>query len=302
VVERFQADTWVVREGGSGPFTSAAALPVTAADAVAALPGVERAEPVLLVRSGIPGDPIHDVNLIGIRVGGMGEPEPSDGAQLSGPGEAIVDESLDLEPGDDFRLGGQTLRVVGVAGGISYTFGVPSVWVTIEDAQRVSIGGAPAASAVVVQGTLTEAPPGFELMDDDAVIDDLERPLARGTDSIDLILVLLTITAAGIVGLIVYLSTLEKMADLAVLKATGSSKRFMATGLAVQAVLLSIVSAIVSVGLAAVIGPAFPVPLEVRADTYARLLGLALSVGLVASLAGVWRAIRVDPATAFGGR
>jgi putative ABC transport system permease protein len=43
------------------------------------------------------------------------------------------------------------------------------------------------------------------------------------------------------------------------------------------------------------------VPLEVEGGTYVRLLVLALSVGLLASLAGVWRAARIDPAAAFGG-
>ena len=302
VVDRFEADTWMVLAGGSGPFTSAAGVPVTAAEVVSKVPGVTRAEPVLLLRAGVPGDPVRDVNLVGIVLGGLGEPEPSEGARLAGPGEAIVDAELGLDPGDPIRLGGQDLRVVGVAKRISYTFGIPTVYVPIEDAQRIVFGGAPSASAIVVQGTPTEVPPGLEAMENDEVLADLERPLARGTDSIDLILVLLTITAAGIVGLIVYLSTIERMADLAVLKATGSSRRFMAFGLAVQALLLSVASAAVSVGLAALIAPAFPVPLEVRGDTYAQLLGLALAVGLLASLAGVWRAIRVDPVTAFGGR
>jgi len=302
VVARFDADVWMVGRGVSGPFTSAASLPVTAADVVAAVPGVTRAEPVALLRATLRDDDVLDVNLIGIRVGGLGEPTPSEGSRLAGPGEAVVDEDLGVELGDTITLGGHPLRVVGLADRIRYTFGIPTVFVPVEDAQRVSLGGAPVISTVVVQGTPQTVPDGLQAMDDGEVLADLERPLARATDSIDLILVLLTITAAGIVGLIVYLSTIERMADLAVLKATGSSKRFMAFGLAVQALLLSIASAAAAAVLAALIGPAFPVTLEVQGSTYIRLLALAVTVGVVASFAGVWRAIRVDPVSAFGGR
>ncbi len=299
-VERFDADGWYVSDAANGPFTSPPQVPAAGADALAALPGVQRAEPVLSLR-GTVGDPVRDINVIAQQVDGLGWPEPSEGRQPAALGEVLTDESLDLEVGDTLTIAGSPLEVVGVAEDVSHTFGIPTVFAVLEDAQAFALGGAPLASAIVVQGRPDRPPAIGASLTSEEVRRDMERPLKRGTDSIDLVLLLLTITAAGIVGLIVYLSTMERTADLAVLKATGATKGFMAAGLALQAVLLSLAAAAVAVVLARLLAPAFPVPLEVEGGTYVRLLLLALSVGLIASLAGVWRAVRIDPATAFGG-
>ncbi len=299
-IDRFDADVWYVSDAANGPFTSPPQVPAAAADGLAALPGVTRAEPVLALRGTI-GDPVRDINVIAQQLDGLGWPEPSEGARPAAAGELLVDESLDLSVGDTLTISGRPLEVVGIAEDVRHTFGIPTVFAVLEDAQAFALGGAPLASAVVVQGRPDPPPSAGVAFTPEEVRRDMARPLKRGTDSIDLVLLLLTITAAGIVGLIVYLSTLERTADLAVLKATGASRRFMAVGLAAQAVLLSLAAAAVAVLLARLLGPAFPVPLEVEAATYVRLLVLAVSVGLVASLAGVWRAVRVDPATAFGG-
>jgi putative ABC transport system permease protein len=300
-VDRFDADLFYVLDDAGGPFTTPPRVPVTTADALAAVPGVERAEPILSLR-GTLSDPVRDLNVIAQQLDGLGWPEPSEGVRPTAPGQLLVDEQLDLEVGQELLLSGRSFRVVGTADDVSHTFGIPTVFTLLEDAQAMALGGAPLASAVVLQGEPDVPLPVGALLTPDEVEEDMARPLKRGTESIDLILLLLTVTAAGIVGLIVYLSTLEKSADLAVLRATGSTKTFMAVGLALQAILLSLGAAAVAVGLARLLGPSFPVPLEVEGDSYTRLLVLALSVGLVASLAGVWKAVRVDPANAFGAR
>jgi putative ABC transport system permease protein len=302
-VDRFGADRWLVADGSSGgPFTGATGTRPSDAGTVEAVPGVTRADAVLVLRGALPGPPAQDVNLLGLTIGGLGQPALSKGRALAHEGEAVVGTGLGLDVGDVVTVAGRRLHVVGVAPNVAFTFGVPTVFLPLLTAQQVALGGAPVASAFVVKGVPSAAVPGYSVLTNRQVFDDLERPLSRGTDSIDLIRILLTITAAGIVGLIVYLSTLERTADLAVLKATGSSRRFMAAGLAAQAVLLSIAAAAASVGLAAALAPTFPVPLEVRGATYLELLVLAVAVGLLASLAGVWRAVRVDPVDAFGGR
>ena len=53
--------------------------------------------------------------------------------------------------------------------------------------------------------------------------------------------------------------------------------------------------------LAAAISPSFPFPVETPLWAYTQLSVVALIVGLVASLAGVRRIARIDPALAFGG-
>jgi putative ABC transport system permease protein len=133
------------------------------------------------------------------------------------------------------------------------------------------------------------------------VISDLQRPLKQATQTINFLCVLLWIVAAGIIGSIVYLQALERVRDFAVLKATGTTNSALLGGLALQAVLLSLLSAVAAVVLAALLSPLLAMPAEISRGAYLLLPVIAVIVGLLASLAGLRRAVGVDPALAFGG-
>jgi ABC-type antimicrobial peptide transport system permease subunit len=150
--------------------------------------------------------------------------------------------------------------------------------------------------------TASVIPAGLQAMSEQQVRTDLERPLASSTQTIALLDALLLVVAAGIIGSIIYLSALERVRDFAVLKATGASNRALLAGLALQALLLAAAAAVLATILANLLAPVFPFTIEIPTSAYLRLAGLALVVGLLASLTGLRRAVGVDPALAFGGR
>lgn len=301
-VERFDADAWFIGNARTNPFISPPLITPEITAEIAALPGVERADPVLLMLSTLEAEPPQAVNVTGLSPGSSGWPDVSTGVSEAQPGQVVLSPELGYEVGDEVGFAGTKLLVVGVAPKTAHNFGTPTMFLTLEDMQRMTIGGAPLASAVVVHGTPTATPADAAQVDDERLITDLGRPLAQGTSTIDYIRYLLLLTAAGIVGLIVYLSTLERTADIAVLRATGGTRGFVAAGLTVQALLLSIASAILSIGLSNLLGPTVPLALELSTGAYLELLVVAIVVGGLASLLGVWRAVRTDPAVAFGGR
>ena len=133
------------------------------------------------------------------------------------------------------------------------------------------------------------------------VISDLRRPLKKATGTITFINILLWIVAAGIVGSVLYLQVLERTGDFAVFKATGVTNRSLVVGLAFQAVVLAICSAIAALLLSFIIGPLLPMTVEVPLSGYIALPIVAIIVGLLSSLFGLRRAVAVDPALAFGG-
>ena len=57
----------------------------------------------------------------------------------------------------------------------------------------------------------------------------------------------------------------------------------------------------VAIAIAQALVPFFPFQIVIAASAYALLAAVAVAVGLIASLAGLRRAIGVDPAIAFGG-
>ena len=68
-----------------------------------------------------------------------------------------------------------------------------------------------------------------------------------------------------------------------------------------QAVFVAVFSAAIGVLLAMVLGPMFPMRVDVPGGAYLLLPVVAITIGLIASLAGMRRAVTIDPAMAFGG-
>jgi putative ABC transport system permease protein len=116
-----------------------------------------------------------------------------------------------------------------------------------------------------------------------------------------MVAVLLWIVAVLIVGSVVYLSALERMRDFAVFKAIGVPTRSVLAGLALQAVVVALLAAAVGVILTQLLAPLFPMTVVVPMHAYLALPAIAVAIGLLASVAGLRRAVAVDPALAFGG-
>jgi putative ABC transport system permease protein len=295
-VDLYDADTWVVVDGASGPFTGIQVLPDELAADLSARPGVDAA-PLLLARASVDGE---DVNVVGYVPGSVSEPSVVSalGARNGG---VVADTALGREIGDELELGGRTFPVVGTAEDVSFYFAMPTVFLPIADVQDTFFAGQAIASTVVVRGDLTDVPEGYSTRTSAEVRDDLNRVLGETDQTISVITTLLWLMAAGIVGAMVYVTVLERVRDLAVLKAVGVRTRSLIGGLVLQAVAMALAAVVVSVGVAAAIAPTFSFPVEIPASAYAQLTALGVVVGALAALVGVRRIVRTDPALAFGG-
>jgi len=301
IVAALGADAWLVAAGAPGPFTTSTPIPAGDADRVAAMPGVVRADPLVILHSTIRQPAVRDVNVIGARLGGLGTPPLASGRVVARTGEVVADTELGLRLGDRIELSGRQLQVVGLADQVTWFFGTPTLFLALQDAQAVAFDGQPLAMAILTKGVPGTGAPNLEVLSNQQARADLERPLVRGAQSIDFISALLWLVAAGIIGSIVYLSALERLREFAVLKATGASNRSLLVVLALQAVILSATAAVLAAGIARLLAPMFPFAVEVPPLAFPRLLVVAMLVGLVASAAGLRRAVSVQPALAFGG-
>jgi putative ABC transport system permease protein len=99
----------------------------------------------------------------------------------------------------------------------------------------------------------------------------------------------------------VYLSALDRQRDFAVLKAIGAPNSALLGSLAVQAVLV----ALLSVGLAAIVqiflAPVFPLRVRVPARAFWQVPLFAIVVSLIAGAVGMRRVVKADPSQAFAG-
>ena len=122
-------------------------------------------------------------------------------------------------------------------------------------------------------------------------VDDLMRPTKIAVQAIRIVAILLWIVAGLIVGGVVYLSALERMRDFAVFKAIGVSTGSVLAGLALQAVVVALCAALVGAGLSRLLGPLFPMQVIVPVQAFIALPVIAVLIGLIASAAGLRRAV-----------
>jgi putative ABC transport system permease protein len=287
------AERWLVPEGSSGPFTAIAPLPAEVADAIP--DGV----PIVVLRQTV-GAPPRDLNLFGVVPGSLGAATVRDGRALDADGQLVADSGLGLDVGEHVEIGGVELEVVGTTSGLRLYGGVPNVYVTIADAQRIGFAGQPLVTAVLTADAV-EPPAGLAAMTKAQVRRDVLRPLDNAITSITFVQVLLWIVAASIIGSVLYLSALERSRDFAVFKATGTSTAAIGLGLALQAVVLSLVAALTAAVLGTLLAPLFPLTIEIPTSAYALLPVITVGVGLASSLVALHRTVKVEPALAFGG-
>lgn len=298
-VDAIGADGWLVPAQSFGPFTGPATMPAARAAAARRLPGVRRADPIAVLRASTQTPRRGSVNLLGVVPGGVGSPAGAE-ARLLERGHAIADASLGLGVGDRLDLSGTAFRVGAVTHGRTYFAGVPTVTVSLRAAQRLALDARPLSTAIVTEGVPESAPRGFALLGNAEVRTDLGRPVAQAKQTISFIRLLLWAVGAGIIGAIVYLAALERIREFAALKAIGVSTADLMAGLAMQAALLSLLSAALAVALETAIAPAVAMSVEVSPAALATLPLIAVTAGIAASALAIRRAVGVDPALAFG--
>lgn len=298
VVDGFAADVWVVSDDAPGPFSVAGLQPTSNAELIAAVDGVESVSPVLAVVGTVDE---RIVNVVGTDFAAGFGPGLRDGVLPSAPYELVVDTVLGRSIGDRFEIAGQVWTVVGRTEGQRYNGGAPVLFGTDTDVREAFLKGLPVVSSFVVRGTPTAAlPDGLRTVDDEYAVTSLMRPVKNAISTINAIRVLLWIVAAGIIGSIVYLSVLERLRDIAVLKAIGTSTASILTGLFVQAAAVAITATLLAIGIALALGPRMPMAVELPTSALVLAPVVALVIAAIASLVGIRRALRVDPALAFG--
>ncbi len=292
------ADSWVIPEGITGPFTALSAAPAQAIDAIEA----DTKSAVVVSRSNLldDGEPV-DVILFGHEVGGLGTPSLVAGRAVAESGELVVDETAGLEVGQQVTIGGMDLTVVGETENITMLAGTPMAFVALADAQNIVFRSTELIGAVLVDGEIGAIPAGAKVLTAEEVATDALRPLDASISSIDLVRLLLWGVAAVIIGAVVYLSALERQRDFAVLKAVGAPNSALLGSLGLQAVLVSLAAVAIASIIQLFLVPSFPLPVRVPARAFWQVPLLAVIMALVAGGVGMRKVLRSDPSEAFSG-
>lgn len=301
-VDALGLDAFMIKAGAAGPFLGSAPIPMAEVQRAERLPGITAAVPVVYGSSTIPdGASPRNVNVFGVPERGPGAPAVVTGRSPATPDEVAASTTMGRAVGADVDIGARRLHVVGLVDDSTALAGQANVYLTVTGAQQLLFSGQPLISSIGLRGKPTAALDGYRVVDRGGAVDDMVRPLRGANQAMTLMAGLLWAVAAMIVGSVVYLSALERTRDFAVFKAVGVATRSILAGLAMQAVLVAVLAALLGSGLSIVLGPLFPMRCDVPTVAFTALPLIAVVIGLLASIAGLRRAVGVDPALAFGG-
>jgi putative ABC transport system permease protein len=294
--------SYLVKAGAPGPFLGSSPFPATELQPVVKIPGLTAAVPMVYGSATMPdGGSARNVNVFGALPRGPGMPAMATGRTPTLPYEVAVSSTMDRPVGDRIEIGSRTMEVVGTVDDSTALAGQPNIFLTVEGAQQLLFSGQQLLSSIGLNGTPASIPNGFRTVDRAGAVEDLSRALKGARQAMTLMAGLLWVVAAMIVGSMIYVSAIERTRDFAVFKAVGVAARSILGGLAVQAVIVAVLAALLGGVLSVVLGPLFPMRVDIPPAAFVALPILAVVIGLLASVAGLRRAVTVDPALAFGG-
>ncbi|MBT2381312.1 ABC transporter permease [Streptomyces sp. ISL-111] len=273
-------------------------------------PGVEAAQPlgIRTLNATAPGDRTAPVSAFGVEPDGTLAPEGI------GPGRVVLSgkaaEELGAAPGDRIALGRAEREVAAVAGDASYSH-TPVVWTTLDDWQQIGHDGAgPAEQATVIALTTTD---GADLAAGDEAAETRTLSLddsltAIGSyqaenGSLQLMRGFLFAISALVIGAFFTVWTIQRSADVAVLKALGASTPYLLRDALGQAVVMLVLGTGLGTALAAGAGVLIgggPVPFVLVAATVLVPAAIMIVLGALGAALSIRRITAVDPLTALG--
>jgi putative ABC transport system permease protein len=359
LIEKTDADLWIVQRGTRGPFAEMSRVPKTLVDRVAAVPGVAQTRTFVYhtIQRQRAGKPLRASVL------GLDWPTDQGGWLPLRAGrplgrnhfEMIADQSLGLTLGENLRLGKDSYTVVGLTSGMSDPSGNGFLFLTVADAQaiqfdqpaeairlerqarRARVTGidlgktnpamleraagpsaqlpalppgqisavlawlAPDADAAAVQATLGGWTDVTVFTRDDETRMLLMGVVEKARRQLGMFRTLLTIVSGIIMALILYTLTIDKLHDIALLKLIGAPNRTILGLILQQAVMLGGLGYGVAYLLGLKVFPYFPRRVVLLNDDLLALAGIVLGISVLASLLGIWKALRVEPNVALMG-
>lgn len=308
----------IVVSAGSDYQLDRSTVSVTDAQTIAAIPGVDFAEPIGISGGNVKtasSDKLIGVSLFGVVSNGLVQPRIVSGAGLGGtPNGVVIDRTLaddGIAVGDTLSMepGSIELTVVGITENQTYRIS-PVVFMPIELFQKThpALPGEPgdAITAILVKGNaagldaIPDAVSGTMVGSKQQISDHIPGESEQNSTLL-LIQIFLVVIAAGIIAAFFYIITLQKMPELGVMKAIGARTAYLGRSLVAQVFALALAGVLLGISIAdtldLIIGSAVPYSISVQRMAVFGTLLLVMAVG--GTLLSLLRIARVDPLAAI---
>lgn len=251
-----------------------------------------------------------NVSFFGIEADEFLAPNLVKGRMFKNTGEVVVNDSLakedGLQVGDQLKVAGskQTLKIVGFTDEAMYNV-APVIYMSLADFQEIRFNQAlpkeaQKINAIVLREKPKQVANHLEEIKISDFIDDLPGYRAQNLTFAFMIGFLIVI-AAIVIGIFIYILTMQKQAIFGVMKAQGISNFFIARSVFVQTAILAFVGIVLCLALTYLSSLVLPaaVPFAIFWGLY-----LAVSVGMwvIAILSAVFSVstvVKIDPLQAI---
>ncbi len=333
LVDTMDAQIWVVEKGTRGPFAEASRIPLDTREAIARIHGVTRTGAVTFQSIQTQtGSAKLRLYVIGYEPGELGGPRRIiSGHGLTGRNfEAVVDRRTRLDPGDHIQLGRNNFTIVGTTDNAVSSGGEPAIYLSLDDAQRLQFDLSPSAirkerargittsaSTNTVSAVIAQISPNAS---DKHIVSMIQRwkhlsamtrhqqgliltqsVIEKARKQIGMFTGILILVSAVIIALIIHTMTMDKIKEIATLKLIGAPDRVIINLIVQQSLAMGLIGFALGGVLISNIKDIFPKRLILQPLDGLSLAGIVVIICLLASLYGVFTALRVDPAKALAG-
>lgn len=333
LVETMDAQIWVVEKDTRGPFAESSRIPLDTKDAIARIHGVTQTAAVTFqsTETQSAGATIR-LYVIGYEPGQLGGPKTIlSGRSLTGRNfEAVVDRRTQLNTGDHIQLGRNNFTVVGTTDNAISSGGEPAIYLSLEDAQKLQFdlspsairqtrarGDAESGSTQTVSAVIARISPNASPAH---IVDTIERwkhlsattqaqqaqiltrsVIENARKQIGMFTGILILVSAVIIALIIHTMTMDKIREIATLKLIGAPDRVIVSLIIQQSLAMGLIGFSIGALLISNIKDYFPKRLILQPADGLSLAGVVILICLLASIYGVYKALKVDPAVALAG-
>ncbi len=333
LVITMDAQVWVVEKGTRGPFAEASRIPLDTREAISRIHGVTKTGAVTFQSIETQnGQTNQRLYVIGYAPGQLGGPRHIiTGRGLTGQNfEAVVDGRTKLAPGDHIQLGRNNFTIVGTTDNAVSSGGEPAIYLSLDDAQKLQFDLSPSAIrrerargvvtasststvSVVIARVAPNASPKhiaakitrwkhLSAMTQEQQSDILTKSvIEKARKQIGMFTSILILVSAVIVALIIHTMTMDKIREIATLKLIGAPDRVIVSLIVQQSLAMGMIGFAIGGILINTIKDYFPKRLILQPADGLSLAGIVVVICLVASMYGVYSALKVDPAQALAG-
>ena len=327
-VESTGADLWISAEGSGGAFIGFSLVVEEYMAFLNAGQGLvpDSASPLVFAqaRPTVDGKSTKAI-VVGYKLGQLGGPKQAiEGRMFTAsnfedyrpedpvPYEVVVDEKMGLEIGQQISLSNEKVRVVGKAKSLMFVLDTPLLFMDVRIAQKLLLGNTPHVNMMIAN--VNKNLPLVEVTDNYDALETIEARTLKQTlgniieyyvdepmKAVQFLRVMLWLAAGILVGMITYVTMLEKTQEIGVLKAIGGSNGYVMGLLLKQVVLISTVGVLLGLSLSYVFAAAAPIFVKIN---FVESIIVALISFIVCCGSGYLaarKAITVDPMIAFRG-